>query len=345
VVSALAPPRSRAAPLLAVPLQRGATLVGLVTLQASWSATQALREYRALAPAITHLGTLVIERERLVQERKVARAEAQAQHAATQQLEGFLGIVSHELKTPLTGLLLGVQLTQQRLDRLVAQPPAPTTAATTGAGASAGPLAPLQQPLRHVYRQGKRLDRLVSEVLESSRIEAGHFALRRQPTNLVALVSAAIEEVRVLSPARTIDLHPLPAQPILVDADGERIGQVLTNYLSNALKFSAEDRPVAVEVRLDGETVRVAVTDHGLGLPPGEQERIWQRFYRAEGIGVQSGSDIGLGLGLYISKTIVEAHGGQVGVESIPGHGSTFWFTLPLTAARVRANAGDTPTS
>jgi signal transduction histidine kinase len=338
--------RSQRAPLLVIPLQRGATLVGLVTLQAPWSAAQAPREYRALVPAIAHLGALVIERERLLQEREQARAEAQAQRAATQQLEGFVGIVSHELKTPLTSLILGHQLLQRRLDRLIPQPTTLTTAAT-GATAVEGrsALVAVQQLVGHVSQQGQRLNRLVSEVLESSRIEADHFDLRREPTNLAALVSAAMEEQRALAPDRTIDLQPLPPGPILVDADGERIGQVLANYLSNALKYSAEDRPVAVDVRLEGETVRVAVTDHGPGLAPSEQERIWQRFYRAEGIAVQSGSDIGLGLGLYISKTIIEAHGGQVGVESAVGQGATFWFTLPLTAARFGANAGDTPTS
>jgi signal transduction histidine kinase len=314
--------------LLAIPLQRGATLLGVVTLAAPRPAAPAHRENLALVPAIAQLGALVIERERLVHEREVARAEALAQHEAARRLEGFLGIVSHELKTPLTGLLLGLQLIQHRFDRLVAHPSTPTTAATPGGGESS--LPSVQQPLRHVYRQSKRLERLVNEVLESSRIETDNFNLRREPTDLAALVGANIEEVRLLTPERTIDVRPQPAQAVLVDGDRERIGQVLTNYLSNALKFSAEGRPVTVEVRLEGETARVAVTDEGPGLPPSEQERIWQRFYRAEGTHVQSGSGVGLGLGLYISKTIVEAHSGQVGVESAHGQGSTFWFTLPL---------------
>jgi signal transduction histidine kinase len=338
-------PRSLASqrvPLLAIPLQRGATLLGVVTLEASGRLAHAPSEHLDQAPAIAHLGTLVLEWDRLVLEREVARAESLAQHKAKQQLARLLEIVSHELKTPLMGLLLGLQVVQQRLDRLVAHPTTPTAppaAATAteawaeadvGVGADGDLLASVQQHLRRVYRQGKRLERLVNELLESSRIETGHFELRRERTDLAPLVVATIEEVRALVPERTIDLHPLPAQPILVEADSERLGHVVTNYLSNALKYSAEGRPITVEVQVDDEAARVAVTDEGPGLPSSEQERIWQRFYRVQDIEVQSGSGVGFGLGLYLCKSIIERHGGQVSVESVEGQGSTFWFTLPL---------------
>jgi signal transduction histidine kinase len=142
-----------------------------------------------------------------------------------------------------------------------------------------------------------------------------------------------VEALRLANPQRTIDLHVLAAGPVPVVADVDRIGQVVTNYLTNALKYSPEDQPVAVRVAVMGAVARVAVTDHGPGLPPREHERIWQKFYRAEGVRVQSGSGSGLGLGLHICKTIVEAHGGLVGVESAVGKGSTFSFTLPLAEA------------
>ncbi len=129
-------------------------------------------------------------------------------------------------------------------------------------------------------------------------------------------------------PERHIILH-VPEGPVFVSADAERIGQVVTNYLTNALKYSREDRPVEVGVEEEWQQGRVWVHDQGPGIPPEAQESLWERFQRVPGIEVQSGSGIGLGLGLYISKTIIEHHQGQVGVQSSRGQGSTFWFALP----------------
>jgi K+-sensing histidine kinase KdpD len=108
-----------------------------------------------------------------------------------------------------------------------------------------------------------------------------------------------------------------------------------TNYLTNALKYSPADRPVAVGITVSDREARVWVRDEGSGLPAEEQTQIWERFHRAREIVVQSGSGIGLGLGLYICRTIIERHQGRVGVESAPGRGSTFWFTVPLARRGV----------
>ena len=118
--------------------------------------------------------------------------------------------------------------------------------------------------------------------------------------------------------------------------DADRISQVLRNYLTNALKYSSEEKPVRVSVSKDQENARVSVQDEGTGLFPDEQAKIWERFYRVEGSEVLSkagSANAGLGLGLYICKAIVEQHHGSVGVESTPGVGSTFWFTLPLASS------------
>jgi signal transduction histidine kinase len=113
-------------------------------------------------------------------------------------------------------------------------------------------------------------------------------------------------------------------------ADADRIGQVVTNYLTNALKYSAADRPVEVFLVIEGQMAQVSVQDEGPGLSLSEQQAIWERFYQVERITKQSGSRTGLGLGLHICQTIIEQHQGQVGVKSSPGEGSSFWFTLPL---------------
>jgi signal transduction histidine kinase len=108
----------------------------------------------------------------------------------------------------------------------------------------------------------------------------------------------------------------------------------VTNYLTNALKYSPAKQPVVVGLDVASNEARVWVRDQGPGLPPEEQVRIWERFHRVKGIKVQSGTGVGLGLGLYICRIIIERHQGQVGVESAPGQGSTFWFTLPLAPTR-----------
>ena len=106
---------------------------------------------------------------------------------------------------------------------------------------------------------------------------------------------------------------------------------MIDNYLSNALKYSEADKPVLVRVeQAEPGQARVLVRDQGPGLPLAQQQTIWERFYRVPGVEVKSGSGIGLGLGLHISRTIIEQLGGHVGIESEPGQGSTFWFTLPL---------------
>lgn len=142
------------------------------------------------------------------------------------------------------------------------------------------------------------------------------------------------------------ELHVnLPDEPVMVQADRDRIGQVLANLLSNADKYSPLKQPITLTLRLergapyadvsDDDTTAplracVLVQDAGPGIPENEQERIWERFHRVRGVQAQTTKNPSLGLGLYISRQIIEQHGGAIGVESAPGAGSTFWFTLPL---------------
>ncbi|HLW01914.1 MAG TPA: HAMP domain-containing sensor histidine kinase [Ktedonobacterales bacterium] len=275
-------------------------------------------------------GLAVLEQAQVQREREEAHEREQAAQAnerilreANRQLETFLGMASHELKTPLTSIGMGLQMIQRRLARLVGSLP---EAAENGL-----PQAEAVQALAETTRQqGERLNRLVNDLLDTSRIQAGRLDLQRKQVDLAVIVRRAVEEQRQAAPERNILLHLPPKGPISACADAERIGQVVTNFLTNALKYSDEEQPVEVGMQEDGQHGCVWVRDHGLGIPQDEQELIWERFYRARGIEVQSGSGIGLGLGLHISKTIIEQHGGKVGVQSSPGHGSTFWFTLPL---------------
>ena len=146
------------------------------------------------------------------------------------------------------------------------------------------------------------------------------------------------------APERTITLQtPADGAPVPVEADADRIGQVVTNYLTNALKYAPPDRPVDVSVAARRGRARVAVRDAGPGIAKAERARVWELFHRAPGVEARDGTaglEGSLGLGLYISKAIVQAHGGRVGVASQVGEGSTFWFTLPLARERSMPRSG-----
>lgn len=245
-------------------------------------------------------------------------------HRLEREKDEFLSIASHELRTPLTTILANALIAERRLTRLI------TRAAQTESS-----LLPELEDLRKLLARStsaaERQKRLADDLLDVSRIQRGDLDLRPAPCDLAALVSDIVAGMRTAFPSRTITLET-SSRPLKVLADADRIGQVVTNYLSNALKYSTEDESVAVRLRADDAAARLEVRDHGPGLPPEEHERIWERFYRAEGIAHRYGSGVGLGLGLYICKTIVERHGGRVGLDSAPGAGSTFWFELPLMA-------------
>ena len=243
---------------------------------------------------------------------------------ANRRMDEFLAMAGHELKTPLTSIKGYIQLAQLRLAGIVGQ------------DAEAAHIVRARTLLERAEGQTVRLNRLVNDLLDVSRIQAGRLELRLGPTDLAAIVRAAVEEQREWAPDRAICLEMPAGLSVPIVADADRIGQVLTNYLTNALKYSPNARPVTVSLEALPAQARVWVRDEGPGLPAAEQERIWERFYRASEIAQQDSSPSGLGLGLHISRIIVEQHHGQVGVESAPGTGSTFWFTLPVESGAYR---------
>lgn len=192
-------------------------------------------------------------------------------------------------------------------------------------------LAGVSHMLKRANQQINFQNRLVSDLVDTTRIQVGKLELRTAPADLNTIVCEAIEEQRRLAPMRMIHLELPLAGMYEFNIDADRIGQVVTNYLSNALKYSESDQSVLVRVEVTNTEARVSVQDAGPGISQQEQERIWERFYRSPETQVKSGSGIGLGLGLHICQTIIEEHGGRVGVESEKGAGATFWFTLPRT--------------
>jgi signal transduction histidine kinase len=267
-------------------------------------------------------------RQRAVHAWAGAHAREEALREINQRTDEFLSIASHELRTPLASLKMALQLSERRLGPL-RQVEGPDEGAHRDLARRVDSVVDLMQTAeQQVHRQ----ERLVGDLLDVSRIRANRLEIRMAPCDLDTIVRDAVDEQRLAWPERTIELTVGDELPT-IEADAHRVGQVVTNYLTNALKYSPPDAPVQVTLQRSGAEARVTVADRGPGLTTDQLAHIWDRFHRVPGIRQQSGSGAGLGLGLYICRTIVERHHGRVGVDSKPGKGSAFWFTVPLPDA------------
>jgi len=289
----------------------------------------------------------VTERNRLARERAAARADELAAREASRRMEAFLATAAHDLRTPLTAVVGYLALAERAFDQLacVVGEESPTMAQKVEV---------VRRRLQDADKSTARLTRLLALLFDTAAIRAGRLALHRAPCDLAALLREQVAALQVAAPERTIRLHaPADGAPIRVEADADRIAEVVANYVTNALKYSPPDQPVEVDVEAHGSRARVAVRDAGPGIPEAERGRVWELFHRAPGItaapggtpgrpsgGVQRGS---LGLGLYICRAIITAHRGRVGVTSAVGKGSAFWFTLPLSGPAVDGGEGAAP--
>lgn len=313
--------------MLVAPLHIDEQIVGILTLDYGGADHTYEEQELQLAKVVTELVALVIERERLLYERAQAEAKALAAQESTRLMDTFIGIAGHELRTPLTTIKGNIQLVSRQVRRMLQQhSDLPVEIAKQ--------LVTIQSLLERAERQAGVQNRLVKDLVEVSRIHSDHLELRMDLCDLVGIVRQAVENQRLMTPTRTIELT-VEVPQLSVQADMDRVEQVLHNYLSNALKYSESTTPIEVFVVQEGTNGRVLVRDQGPGLTQDQQEHIWERFHRVAGIQVKTGSSVGLGLGLHISRTVIERHGGQVGIESIVGKGSTFWFTLPLVDSRL----------
>jgi signal transduction histidine kinase len=188
----------------------------------------------------------------------------------------------------------------------------------------------MRDDLREAILSAQRLSRLVIRLFDVAQARSGTLQLRMAPCDLVAIVREQIAIIRASAARRVIQDNLIDRAEIPIQADADRIGQAVLNYLTNAVKYSAEAAPVEVCLSLKETVARVTVRDYGVGIPLADQARIWEPFYQVPGSAIQEHIADSLGLGLHICKTIIERHGGQVGVESAEGQGATFWFTLPL---------------
>ena len=258
--------------------------------------------------------------EDLARELTARRQEADTANRAKDE---FLSHAAHELKTPLAALLGHLELAERYVRRALAHE-------TMDAATVAGTLARVQRFHQRADAQIERLTRLTNDLLDVARIQERKLELLLDTCDLAALVRATVEEQRDAGAGGVVCPTLAEGLSVPIVADADRLRQVVANYLSNALKFAPPDRPIEVGLETTDATAHVWVRDEGPGLARDEREHIWERVYQVAGVGPRRGSRIGLGLGLYICRTIIELHGGQVGVTSTEGQGATFWFRVPL---------------
>lgn len=232
----------------------------------------------------------------------------------------FLSIASHELRTPITAVSGFAQLAVRGLEeRLKTAPPDDP--------AWRKDLERLVRQLNVIQDQSSKLGRLVRELLDVSRIQSGRLEFRIAPVNVVDLVREVTEQMRLATPAHTLTVDANGAAPT-ISGDRDHLEQVVGNLVDNAMKYSPAGGDVKITVTKEGDEARIVVADSGIGIPPDQLAKVFDLFYRTAE--AESRRTPGLGLGLYITRGIVERHGGRIWMESEPGKWTKATVALPL---------------
>ena len=249
------------------------------------------------------------EMEEKSRELEAATAELREANERLRELDHlkdeFIASVSHELRTPLASIIGYVELLEDEHAR--------------------GPET--EHFLQVVGRNAHRLHRLVADVLLLSGIQSGTMTMEFRPTDLGEVAASAVDEMRHEADRKQITVT-LSAAPVACVADPGRVSQLLTNLISNALKFTPQGGSVWVKTGTEGDMAVLSVADTGRGIPQADMTSIFERFFRSQAAALEAIP--GTGLGLTIAKAIVDAHGGSITVESVEGQGSVFTAYLPL---------------
>jgi PAS domain S-box-containing protein len=257
----------------------------------------------------------ITPRKRAEEDREALLTQAQLQNERLRELDRvkdeFIALVSHELRTPLTSIRGYLELVADDAE-------------------AAGQSDEQREWLKVIDRNADRLLSLVEDLLLSAQAHSGSLALSQSEFDAATIVRECAEGCAPAAAARGIRLEYTAEPGLLLTGDPGRIGQVIDNLVSNALKFTPSGGRVELIAREHGAGVRIEVADTGMGIPPEEQDRLFDRFFRTAR--VQSEAIVGAGLGLSIAKAIVEAHNGHIFFRSVVGEGTTFTVFLPTTA-------------
>ncbi len=288
-----------------IPLTSAGEVIGSMLLARNAGRRAYTRDDLALAEEIVRRAIMALENVRLYAAAQRSRALAED---AVRVRDAFFSIAAHELRTPLTTLLGRAQMLQRRLEQQANDERS-------------------QRTIQIVVAQAQRLNRMITALLDVSRIQTGRFSIESAPMDLTSLVRRVVDESRLTIIGHRVLLQD-PEAPLMINGDEVRLEQMLQNLIGNAVKYSPDGSEVLVRL-IDGPGCAViTVADHGIGISPEAQRQLFHRFYRAENAEAHSIS--GMGIGLFVVKEIVDLHSGEVGVESAEGQGSTFSVRLPL---------------
>lgn len=302
--------------LLVFPLQHHGQLAGLLCLVHPKTQDAGLLQQPGLYRVLIDEVNVIVQNAWLVQQLIRERQEAE-------QLQSvFLSVISHELQSPISIIKGYADILAEDVHRL-------------------NP-AQIREKLLVIREEADRLSKMVGKLLHASRIQAGGMRLRLEPVDLRRLIKKVVHKMSGLSDKHTLVVD-VPRHLPSVLADYEQVQEVLLNLLDNALKYSPLGGTVTISARQEGNEIVVSVSDQGIGIPEQDRERLFQRFARLDSRFVRQVK--GAGLGLYICKAIVEAHGGRIWAEAVDGGGSRFSFSLPLRRSLETAQASHVATA
>ena len=245
---------------------------------------------------------------KLIEIQKTLLEEIETRKRAERKKDEFISIASHELKTPLTSVKGYVQLLERSIDK--------------------GDIPTVKRHLQKAQVQLEKLNDLIADLLDISKIESGKLKFNKKYFDINLLLDNIVEIIQQSNPDFKIIKRGKVTEKVF--ADEMRIEQVIINFLTNAIKYSPGTSEVQINVTLENDEVTVAVRDFGIGIAPEQQQNVFDKFYRVEETAIHFQ---GLGIGLYISSEIIRRHHGIVGVNSVFGEGSEFYFRIPLISS------------